>query len=179
MNNRVDGALIQECQSGERLAFQRLYDSLISSLLATCRQYASDPDEARSFFVHGFYKIAINLDRFDGRVLFETWAKRILINSIIDELRQRERHRRYFLQLDDLEGFDSRRSFNEYETEANAEDLLSLVNRLPPCTRDVFLLRSTEEKSHKEIAAMLHISEGTSKWHVSSARKRLKEMLTE
>jgi RNA polymerase sigma-70 factor (ECF subfamily) len=33
--------------------------------------------------------------------------------------------------------------------------------------------------SHLEISGLLGISEGTSKWHLSAAREKLKAMLTE
>jgi RNA polymerase sigma-70 factor (ECF subfamily) len=43
--------------------------------------------------------------------------------------------------------------------------------------RQVFNLFAIDGYTHKEIATMLGISEGTSKWHVHEARKKLKESL--
>jgi RNA polymerase sigma factor (sigma-70 family) len=53
------------------------------------------------------------------------------------------------------------------------------VRKLPPATQAVFNLYVIEGYSHKEIAQLLNISEGTSKWHLSEARKNLQQLITE
>ena len=57
------------------------------------------------------------------------------------------------------------------------EDLLQLIERLPAMSREVFWLFAVDGYSHQEIAGRLGISEGTSKWHVSNARQKLKAMI--
>ena len=57
------------------------------------------------------------------------------------------------------------------------EDILKLVNKLPPATARVFKLYAVEGFTHKEIGEKLKISAGTSKWHLSAAREKLKLML--
>jgi RNA polymerase sigma-70 factor (ECF subfamily) len=59
----------------------------------------------------------------------------------------------------------------------SANDILQLVRQLPPATQGVFNLFVMEGYGHKEIAQMLGISEGTSKWHLSEARKLLQQMI--
>ncbi len=50
---------------------------------------------------------------------------------------------------------------------------------LPPVSRQVFNMFAVDGFPHKEIASILGISEGTSKWHVNFAREKLKEMILE
>ncbi len=57
------------------------------------------------------------------------------------------------------------------------EDLLHLLTYLPEGCRTVFNLFAIEGYSHKEIAAMLHISEGTSKSQLNASRSKLKELV--
>ncbi len=57
------------------------------------------------------------------------------------------------------------------------EDILKMVDQLPPATKEVFRLFAIEGFSHNEIAELVNISEGTSKWHLSAARKRLKQLI--
>ena len=57
------------------------------------------------------------------------------------------------------------------------EDLLVLVDYLPPATREVFKLYAVEGFSHAEISEQLGITTGTSKWHLSEARNKLKILL--
>jgi RNA polymerase sigma-70 factor (ECF subfamily) len=63
---------------------------------------------------------------------------------------------------------------DDYTSKLETNDLMNLVNALPDEQRMVFNLFAIEGYKHKEIADLLHISEGTSKWYVSEARKTLK-----
>ena len=45
-------------------------------------------------------------------------------------------------------------------------------------SQKVFNMFAIDGYSHKEISSMLGMSTGTSKWHVSSARKELKLMIS-
>lgn len=179
MTNRADKDLVEACMRNDRRALQRLYDILKTRLLNVCMRYAKDEEEARSYFVQGFFKITSNLAKFDFGVLFETWATRVMINSILDELRKRKRYKQNVTDVDFTEVQTADVSFNDYESKAAAEDVLAMVRSLPDATRDVFLLYAVDGYAHKEIAALLRISEGTSKWHVSEARKKLRAMLAE
>lgn len=57
-------------------------------------------------------------------------------------------------------------------------DILAAVKTLPPASGEVFRLYAIEGFSHAEIAETLQISEGTSKWHLSTAKQKLREILT-
>lgn len=59
----------------------------------------------------------------------------------------------------------------------DAEELLKLIRLLPPATAAVFNLYVVEGYNHKEIGSLLQISEGTSKWHLSEARKSLQQKI--
>jgi RNA polymerase sigma-70 factor (ECF subfamily) len=58
-----------------------------------------------------------------------------------------------------------------------ADEIMELVKKLPPATHAVFVLYAVEGYNHREIAERLKISEGTSKWHLSEARKTLQKQL--
>ena len=55
---------------------------------------------------------------------------------------------------------------------------MELIKQLPPATHAVFVLFALDGYSHKEIATHLGISEGTSKWHLSEARKNLQKKIS-
>jgi RNA polymerase sigma factor (sigma-70 family) len=76
---------------------------------------------------------------------------------------------------DGLVGVD----FNTAESNLGEEDLRNILRKLPDVTQHVFNLFAIDGYKHREIADYLGISEGTSKWHVSDARKKLKTMLEE
>ena len=63
------------------------------------------------------------------------------------------------------------------ETFLEAEDLMKLLNHIPEGCKTVFNLFAIEGFSHKEIASMLGISEGTSKSQLNASRTKLKELV--
>lgn len=59
----------------------------------------------------------------------------------------------------------------------NSQDIMTHIQKLPPATHAVFVLYAVEGYNHREIAEKLSISEGTSKWHLSEAKKKLQQQL--
>ena len=59
----------------------------------------------------------------------------------------------------------------------DAERIHKLIMELPPVSQKVFNLFVVDGFEHKEIAEMLGITEGTSKWHLHNSREQLKEKL--
>jgi RNA polymerase sigma-70 factor (ECF subfamily) len=66
---------------------------------------------------------------------------------------------------------------NDYLHHMEAEAFATLLQRVPDMSRQVFNLFAIDGYPHAEIATMLNISEGTSKWHVSHARKVLQQAI--
>ncbi|HZG01366.1 MAG TPA: RNA polymerase sigma factor, partial [Chitinophagales bacterium] len=177
--NAVGRELVEACMRDDRRAQQRLYETVHARLMNVCLRYTRDEEEARSHFINGFMKILSNLRHYSFDGPFEPWAARVMINATIDTLRQRKRYTQNITvtEAENIQAPDV--SWNEFEQRAAADDLLSLVKRLPDASRAVFMMFAVDGYAHAEIAALLGISEGTSKWHVSDARKRLTAMIAE
>ena len=62
-------------------------------------------------------------------------------------------------------------SSNKGASNLEVEEILVALEKLPKKSRLVFNLYLIEGYSHKEIAGLLKISIGTSKWHLSTSRK--------
>jgi RNA polymerase sigma-70 factor (ECF subfamily) len=56
---------------------------------------------------------------------------------------------------------------------------MQLLSTIPPISAHVFTLYVIDGYNHKEIGDLLEITEGTSKWHLSTARKQLRDRLGE
>ena len=67
--------------------------------------------------------------------------------------------------------------FFEGDPAISADYIYRCIQNLPPMTATVFNLYAMDGYLHKEIAKMLRIKEGTSKWHYSEARRRLRSQL--
>ena len=176
--------LLAGCRRQERVAQRRLYGQFHSLALSVCQRYARDRDQAMEAANDGFLKVFRDLGRFDDTrhpndVLgsFQGWLKRIMVHTAIDHYRANERHQ-HQQELDDATLNQAAHNATPLDT-LSYDELLALVQRLPPAYRTVFSLNVIDGFSHEEIAAQLHISEGTSKSNLFKARAHLRTMLAQ
>jgi RNA polymerase sigma factor (sigma-70 family) len=175
---QVPETLINRCRKGERKAQFELYKLSYGFLMAVCSRYEKNKDDAEAILNKAFYKILTKLDLFDAsKSPFDAWCRKVVINTIIDEFRKRKND-----QLDFVESLDhsmplNTMDYNEADRKFDAEELEKMIRDLPTVSQKVFNLYIVDGYSHKEIAEMLSISENTSKWHLSHARKTIKGML--
>ncbi|MEO0898561.1 MAG: RNA polymerase sigma factor [Bacteroidota bacterium] len=175
----IEPRLLKGCVKGDRRAQSEMYRRCFGVLMGICMRYHKHEEDAIAALNLGFLKILKSLGKKKEDVPFEPWIRRIMINTIIDEFRKNKRHKETmeYVDFDDRNRNDAFIDVNEADKRFDAEAIESIIQELPPMSREVFNLFALDGFSHKEIAGMMDISEGTSKWHVSFARKRIKEML--
>lgn len=174
----VTEALIARCAKQESKAQFELYRALYGMMMSICSRYERNRQDATARMNQGFLKILTHLDERRPEVPFEPWARRIMINTVIDGFR-RERDRKAHELLDDAPEHPHHVNVNDYLQHMEAEAFARLLDRVPPMSRNVFNLFAVDGYSHAEIAAALGMSEGTSKWHVSNARAILQKALSQ
>jgi len=173
----VDKELLEACAQENRKAQFELYRLCYSLLLSVCFRYEKNKEDAEFLLNKAFYKILKSLDSYQDSVPFEAWIRRITINTCIDEYRKSKRSKLDFVEEPMQESPTSEMDYNEADKKYNAEELLEMVKKLPPASQKVFNLYVIDGYNHKEIAEKLNMSEGTSKWHLSSARQKLRDLL--
>jgi len=176
----VDPDLLERCARKDRKAESELYRVLYGTLMSIARRYEKDVQSAKALVNDAYLKMLNNLDARRPEVPFEAWCRRITINTVINA----HRDSRTFntpTSMADLEQAQNQHApdLDGVETMIQAEELQHMLDRLPDMSRKVFNLFAIDGWAHKEIADLLGISEGTSKWHVNHARQRLQEMLLE
>jgi RNA polymerase sigma-70 factor (ECF subfamily) len=137
-------------------------------------RYTKNEQNAIEVLNDGFLKIFKNIEQYDERKgALYTWMSRIVTNCCIDFLRKQQEV--YFNPVE--EHIEDIHLDNSALQNIDAQELLALIRQLPPATQLVFNLHVIEGYPHKEIAEMLRMREGTSKWHVNEARKQLQKKL--
>lgn len=162
-------------QKGEPTAMDKLYKEYANYLAGVCARYISDQDTQKDVLQESFIKIYTQIHRFSyqGKGSLKAWITRITINEALMQLKQNKPFLTPFQELsaDDLPD-------EEPDTEGiDAKTLLSFIQQLPPGYRTIFNLFVIEEKSHKEIAGMLHIQPSTSASQLNRAKKLLAQMV--
>jgi RNA polymerase sigma-70 factor (ECF subfamily) len=119
-----------------------------------------------------------NLEKYKPEVPFKMWIRRVMINVLIDEFRKQKRHKDTIEYVGEYYESGNNSNENAVISKMNVEQIHALIVQLPPMSQKVFNLYVIDGFSHKEIADLLKMSEGTSKWHLNLSRTRLKDMLS-
>jgi RNA polymerase sigma factor (sigma-70 family) len=171
--------LIDHCQKGDRKAENELYKILYSFLMSICRRYIRQDEKAREMLNIGFCRVLININKYQPTAPFQYWARRIMVNALINEHKKEKLH---YGNHNYVETYYEDEKYSEINTAVDRFDISRIalyIEKLPPASRQVFNLFIIDGYTHAEIASVLGISEGTSKWHLNASREKLKEMLTE
>jgi RNA polymerase sigma-70 factor (ECF subfamily) len=174
--------IVEACLRGERRAQERLFQTYYGKMLAVCMRYLSDRDSAQEILQVSFLKVFDKLEFFDFTGSLEGWIRRIVTNTAIDHLRKAKKDP--FLSDQDND-FVTGSSDPMVESEQialldlKAKVAIEAIGKLSPAYRAVFNLYVIEEHTHKEIAEILGISEGTSKSNLAKAKMNLQRLLKE
>lgn len=143
--------------------------------MATAVRYKSNQEEQMTIVNNAFMKILDNIQKFKVGTSYFSWAKRIVVNTAIDDFRSDKKYKDLFELGFDTTNLDQ--SSEEVESDIEAEVLRKLINELPPATKVVFNLFAVDGLTNKEISEELDITYETVKWHLKFARKELREKI--
>lgn len=175
MEQTKQDILIKACINGDRSAQYALYKQYSRAMYNICYRITNDPDDAEDVLQEAFLSAFRNLQSFKGESSFGAWLKKIVVNSSINHVKK---SRIIFIPL---EGHDSghEREVDDNEIILEIDRIKEALQQLPDGFRTVLSLYLFEGYDHREIAAILGISESTSKSQYNRAKKRLKEILKE
>jgi RNA polymerase sigma factor (sigma-70 family) len=165
--------LIQGCINGNRQMQEFLYKKFSPKMYGVCLRYAGNTEDANDILQEGFIKIFKNIGKFRSEGSFEGWIRRIFVNTSIEHFRKKVK----LYNVTEVQ----ENTIEDKELDAldllDAKDIISIVNELSPGYKAVFNMHIIEGYSHKEIAGILGITEGTSKSQLARAKGVLKKMV--
>lgn len=169
-----DLSLIRLARKGDRLAVHSLYSRHVKYLTAICSRYIFNVEDVRDVLQNSFLKIFSQLDVFEyrGKGSLRAWMVRIVINESLKFLKSSNRIT--------FEDFPDEFDIAEEEPEMSvisSEQIYNAIRELPDGYRTIFNLYVIEEKSHKDIAALLGIKENTSASQLHRAKILLAKKL--
>jgi len=161
--------LIKRCKNQNRAAQEELYRLYAAKLFGVCLKYSDNYQQAEDNLQDGFVTIFEKIIQYKDEGSFEGWMKRILINTALQKHRQQK-----------VYSITNEENIQEEEIEVETDELsvdflLECVQSLPGRYRQVFNMYVMDDYSHKEIAELLKISEGTSKSNLARARMALRD----
>ena len=164
--------LVEGCVRNDRYFQERLYKRYFSTMMYMVLKHTQDREKALEIVNDGFLRVFKKLDTFAFKGSLEGWIRKLVYHSMCNYFKKNSRYLQ-FLVLEERDDVVSEQALNHMFV----EDILKMVDDLPPTTKLVFQQYAIEGYSHKEIAQNMSISEGTSKWHLATARQKLKQMI--
>ena len=158
----------------QRDAQRQVYEHLAPKLYRTCKRYLKKEEEVEEALADAFYTIFTKLDQLKEVKAFEGWARKITVNQCLLSIKKNVN---FNLYLEDISTYNQ--PSIEEETELEDDDLLNLLLEIPEGCQTIFNLFVIEGYSHKEIATLLNISEGTSKSQLNVAKGKLKILVNQ
>jgi len=174
----TEAELINGCIANDRRCQNQLYKLYFPFMSKIAIRYYDNTDDAVASINMAYLKLLQNLHNYDSTYALSTYLGRILVNTILNDIKAQTRHSLLFLE-DDANDYTFEFSINESEHQLAYADVLKIISCLPALHRSTFNLYVIDGYSHKEVATMLNISESHSKWIVHDARKRIMKMLNE
>jgi RNA polymerase sigma-70 factor (ECF subfamily) len=185
--NIDDAALVQQCWQGDSTAIERLILKYQNRIYNVILKICADPDDAAELTQDTFVKIIENIESFQGKSSFYTWAFRIAVNLTLNYCRRNAR-----IGFDSLDAEHNRsgKVLREYLTNDNSIDPVAVAQnkelcriiagalmKLDDAQRAVIVLRDIEGMNYNQIANVLDIELGTVRSRISRGRKRLRDIL--
>lgn len=178
MEETKEQILAKRLLAKEEAAWKELFGAYSGNLSYVCSRYIIEKDDVHDVLQNSFIKMFRSIDSFQyrGNGSLKAWVTRIVINESLRHLKQN-----LSLKTDtDLDTIPDFSNDDDPDLESiSKESLMEMIRSLPDGYRTVFNLYVFEEKSHKEIAAVLGIAENSSASQFHRAKAILVQKVNE
>jgi RNA polymerase sigma-70 factor, ECF subfamily len=166
-------SIIKACLEQNQNAQNLLYKQYFGYAKSICLRYSSNAEEAKDILNEGFLKVFNNLDKYLPELPFKAWLRTIIVNTALNYYRDNKKYNQD-ISLDNVEDpiYD-----DDIIDKISADEILVLVQQLPPSYRTVFVMHVVDGYNHREIGEILEINEGTSRSNFMKARVKLQSLV--
>lgn len=172
--NSSDEDLRRGCLAGDRRAREFFYRRYYGKLIGIPMRYLRNKEEANQVFNQALLRIFTSMDSFRGEGSFQGWMSTIVFRTTMSHLRS-QKEKNLTVSIDD--SFHHPPATGGIDELHDVEEIYRHIQRLPAALRSVFSLFVVDDFSHEEIAGILGISVGNSRWRLAKARERLRSSL--
>lgn len=167
--------ILKGCRKNDRGSQKLLYERFYGYAMSICLRYADNRDEASAILNDGFMKIFSGMKQFDLSRPLKPWLRKIMVNTAINHYREKQRQ----VHAEEMEQAERESEVENIISGISYQEIIEMLQKLPPAYRTVFNLYAIEGYKHEEIAKMLSITVGTSKSNLFKAKEHLRKILNE
>ncbi|MDX2415670.1 MAG: sigma-70 family RNA polymerase sigma factor [Bacteroidales bacterium] len=170
---RENTDIINRCREGDPKAQFLLYKNFSKAMYNIAIRFLNNNMDAEDILQESFVKAFENIKDLEDSRAFGSWLKRIVINNCLTQLRK---NKIYFEEITDY-NFEDQVEENIFES-IDPTYVHKAIKDLPEGSRTILILHALEGYKHREVAAMLNISESTSRTQYKRALSLLNKSLT-
>ena len=186
-----DSILVHQCRQGDSAAMERLILKYQNRIYNVILKICANPDNAAELTQETFVKVIENIEQFQGKSSFYTWAFRIAVNLTLNYCKKQVKIA--FRSLDAEQDIDSDRAKQQLKDFLNDKSCpepaeiaqnrelcqiaMKSLMELDDDQRAVVILRDIEGMNYAQIAEVLDIELGTVRSRLSRARSNLRDIM--
>ena len=171
----AEDELIRQCKSGSLKYQELLYKQFYGYAMGISLRYCQIRDDAMEVVNDAFIKLFKSIDSFDAEKPFKAWLRTIVVNTAIDRRRKDIK----LLQNTDLDEAGHLTIGISAIEDLLADDIISMMQMLPPIQLAIFNLFEIDGYNHDEIGKMLKIPASSSRVYLSRAKEKLRKVITQ
>lgn len=169
----VTDQIVVRCRKGDVRAFHELYEAYSRAMYNICLRMTGHSSDAEDVLQEAFVQVFKNLEKLESDSSLTAWIKRIVVNHCLSHLRKKK------VSWEEVGETEA-----AVETEVDEEEhaltvsmVKEAIRELPDGYRTVLNLYIFEEYSHREIAALLGITESTVKTQFMRAKEKVRQLV--
>lgn len=151
----------------------KVYKLYYGKMIGIPLRYTRSKSEAQDILNQSFVKVFRGIENYKEQGTFSGWIAKIVFNTTMDHVRRVTKYNDRMV-LGEIPMVSIQ---NDAIDNLSLQEIYNKIQLLPSASQKVFSLYVIDGYNHREIAELLSISEGTSKWHLSNARVKLQELL--
>ena len=170
--------LIQEVKAGNKSAFALIFRKYYKDLVMFAGNYVSEKEICEDFVQNIFLKFWNERENIHIKTSLRAFLIKSVQNACLDHIRHQQVVRNHANNVEAMEmalGLINPEQYTFY-SELQTK-LTSALDKLPQNYKQIIELSKIEGKKHKEISALLNISERTVEDRISKALKLLRNHL--
>lgn len=186
MKNLSPEELVIWCQRtlpDDTSGFETIVSQYKNKVYAIAYRLMGNREEAEDQSQEVFLKVYRSIKRLSEPATFESWLRRITVNTCLDAIDKRKRRPFIEIYIDDAKakgGFDVSSKSNASDSLENKEIMTCLKKALAELDdkgRSAIVLRDVEEMSYEEIADSLEVGLSAVKMRIHRARLALQKLI--
>jgi len=175
VNNRKLQILIKKSADGDEEAFEELLALIVPTLYKDLNRYLDNKHDIDDILQESIWKIWSSIDRVDSQAEPLAFFRKITYNTLMSFFRKKKKQEIY-IPPEEFLYIETQEEETKSSQDNLSDELKGLLNKLPDRYRKAITLRYVDEKSYKEIAQIMNVSEDTARQLVSRGIKKLKKL---